>query len=344
MRRELTTIFVAALAAFAAADARAQAGPRQPAPAEGAQQQQQARPQSAEAAEVERLGRTVAELYRAGRLKEALPVAERAVALVEAASPQDARATATAYANLGAVLAGMGKFGRARAAYERALPLLEREAGADDAATNRVREYLASALYRDGENARAEQLLTLALASGERTLGADHDSVKGALASLAFFYLATGQAEKRDAAYARLLDAAEKSPDNLPEEVKKVLARYATEVALRSDAGAEAKAIYQRIQALWSPVSGGVLNGRAVSKPAPEYPPEAKAARAQGTVVLQITVDEEGRVIEAKPLSGHRLLQSTSARAAMRARFEPTVVEGKPVKITGTITYNFVIQ
>lgn len=344
MRRALTTIFVASLAAFAAAAARAQVGAQRPAPAEGAQPQQQARQQSPEAAEVERLSRTVAELYRAGKLKDALPVAERAAALGESASPQDARATATAYANLGAVLAGLEKFGRARAAYERALPLLEREAGADDAATNQVREDLASALFRDGENAKAEQLLALALASTERAVGADHDAAKRALASLAFFYLATGQTEKRDAAYARLLDAAEKSPDNLPEEVKRVLARYATAVGLRSDAGAEVKAIYQRIQALWSPVSGGVLNGRAVSKPLPAYPAEAKAARAQGTVVLQITVDEEGRVIEAKPLSGHRLLHSTSVRAAMQARFEPTVIEGKPVKITGTITYNFKIH
>ncbi|HEY9282888.1 MAG TPA: hypothetical protein VIP46_05490, partial [Pyrinomonadaceae bacterium] len=84
MRRALTTIFVASLAAFAAAAARAQAGSQRPAPAERAQpQQQQARQQSPEAAEVERLSRTVAELYRAGKLKDALPVAERAAALGE---------------------------------------------------------------------------------------------------------------------------------------------------------------------------------------------------------------------------------------------------------------------
>src|SRR5438045_3323095 len=43
-------------------------------------------------------------------------------------------------------------------------------------------------------------------------------------------------------------------------------------------------------------VSGGILNGKAVSKPAPDYPPIAKAARAQGTVVVQIVVSEDGDV------------------------------------------------
>ncbi len=54
-------------------------------------------------------------------------------------------------------------------------------------------------------------------------------------------------------------------------------------------------------------INGGVLNGKAISKPAPPYPPIAKAARAQGTVTVQIVVDEEGRVISAQAISGHPL-------------------------------------
>src|SRR5919204_620475 len=51
-------------------------------------------------------------------------------------------------------------------------------------------------------------------------------------------------------------------------------------------------------------VSGGVLNGKAISKPQPAYPPIAKAARASGTVTVQVTVDEEGNVISASAVSG----------------------------------------
>jgi TonB family protein len=90
-------------------------------------------------------------------------------------------------------------------------------------------------------------------------------------------------------------------------------------------------------------VSGGVLNGKAVSKPAPVYPPIAKAARAQGAVTVQIIVDEEGYVISANAVSGHPLLQQAAVFAARQARFSPTFIDGQPVKVSGVITYNFVL-
>jgi protein TonB len=91
-------------------------------------------------------------------------------------------------------------------------------------------------------------------------------------------------------------------------------------------------------------VSGGVLNGKAVSKPPPAYPPIAKAARAQGTVTVQILVDESGRVVSASAVSGHPLLQQAAVAAARQARFSPTLLSGQPVKVSGVITYNFVLQ
>ncbi|HLM58629.1 MAG TPA: energy transducer TonB [Pyrinomonadaceae bacterium] len=91
-------------------------------------------------------------------------------------------------------------------------------------------------------------------------------------------------------------------------------------------------------------VKGGVLNGKAISKPTPAYPPIAKAARASGTVVVQIIVDEEGKVESASAVSGHPLLQQASVVAARGARFSPTYLSGQPVKVSGVITYNFVLQ
>jgi TonB family protein len=87
-----------------------------------------------------------------------------------------------------------------------------------------------------------------------------------------------------------------------------------------------------------------LLNGKAVSKPQPAYPPEAKAARASGTVTVRILVDEEGKVIEAEAVSGHPLLLEAARTAAWHARFSPTLVSGRPVKVAGVITYNFVLQ
>jgi TonB family protein len=91
-------------------------------------------------------------------------------------------------------------------------------------------------------------------------------------------------------------------------------------------------------------VSGGVLNGKAISLPEPVYPPAAKAAHASGTVVVQVAVDEEGKVISATAVSGHPLLQEAARAAAYKARFKPTLLSGKPVLVTGTLTYNFVLE
>jgi TonB family protein len=91
-----------------------------------------------------------------------------------------------------------------------------------------------------------------------------------------------------------------------------------------------------------APVSGGVLNDKAVSKPEPAYPPVARAAKASGTVTVQVTVDESGKVISATAVSGHPLLQAAAVAAARQAKFAPTKLDGSPVKVTGVLTYNFV--
>ena len=93
-----------------------------------------------------------------------------------------------------------------------------------------------------------------------------------------------------------------------------------------------------------APISGGVLNGKAISLPKPQYPAIARQAHAAGTVVVQVTIDENGGVISAHAISGHPLLQAVAVAAARGARFSPTKLSGQPVKVTGVITYNFVAQ
>lgn len=90
-------------------------------------------------------------------------------------------------------------------------------------------------------------------------------------------------------------------------------------------------------------LDGGELSGRAVSLPAAKYPGPAKAVRATGPVAVRVTVDEEGNVISAKAVSGHPLLQSAAVAAAREARFEPALLDGRPVKLSGIITYNFAL-
>lgn len=89
------------------------------------------------------------------------------------------------------------------------------------------------------------------------------------------------------------------------------------------------------------PVSGGVLNDKATKLPQPSYPAVARSAQATGQVTVQVLVDEKGKVIDAKGISGHPMLQPAAIAAARQAEFKPTLVDGKPVKVSGTIIYDF---
>ena len=89
------------------------------------------------------------------------------------------------------------------------------------------------------------------------------------------------------------------------------------------------------------PVSGGALNGKAVALPPPTYPDTARRARITGVVTVEVIIDVSGRVISAKAVSGPAMLRDAAERAAMQARFTPTLLSGQPVKVSGTIDYNF---
>jgi periplasmic protein TonB len=91
-------------------------------------------------------------------------------------------------------------------------------------------------------------------------------------------------------------------------------------------------------------MSKGVITGLAISLPKPAYPAIAKQAHAFGPVSVQVLVDETGKVISAKAMKGHPLLLAAAQQAAYAARFSPTKLSDQPVKVSGTITYNFVLQ
>ena len=91
------------------------------------------------------------------------------------------------------------------------------------------------------------------------------------------------------------------------------------------------------------PVSGGVLNGKAISLPKPSYPPSAKRLRAAGVVTVEVLLDEDGKVVSARAIEGNTLLRDAAVYAARQARFSPTVLSGQPVKVSGVITYKFTL-
>jgi len=100
----------------------------------------------------------------------------------------------------------------------------------------------------------------------------------------------------------------------------------------------------QPARPILKPVSGGVLNGTAISLPSPIYPQSARRMGTSGVVSVEVVVDETGKVISARATNGPAPLRDVAVQAALHARFSPTKLSGQPVKVTGSINYNFAIS
>jgi protein TonB len=85
------------------------------------------------------------------------------------------------------------------------------------------------------------------------------------------------------------------------------------------------------------PISGGMLNGKAIYLPVPEVP----SGEASGVVLVAVVIDEQGAVVEARAVSGPQHLHAAAVNAARLARFSPTLLMGEPVRVSGTLSYNF---
>ena len=93
--------------------------------------------------------------------------------------------------------------------------------------------------------------------------------------------------------------------------------------------------------------SGPVRVGGKIHAPsklnniAPVYPPMAKQARVEGTVILEATISPEGRVMDVKVLRGIPLLDNSALDAVKQWKYSPTLLNGTPVPVVMTVTVNF---
>lgn len=109
-------------------------------------------------------------------------------------------------------------------------------------------------------------------------------------------------------------------------------------------------------------VSSGILNGRAVSLPLPDYPESVRQAGIGGVIAVNVVIDESGVVISAvaevndqresknadgvkpDPVPADPALREAAENAARRATFAPVSLGGRPTRIKGKILYNFIVD
>ena len=232
--------------------------------------------------------------------------------------------------------------------YKRALSIFEKALGPENAKTANTLHHLGWLYYAQGDLGKAEESFQRSLAVREKVLGPDHKDVALALDFLAQFYQQQLKYAKAVDYYKRALAVKEKAlrPDS--KEVGEMAMKCACAM-MQNGQRDEAMALHIRAEAILSGkqfdpnefISDSVLQGHAAYRARPEYPQSAKRARISGAVIIEVTVDETGKVVEAKSLCGPNALVETAVKAAYDWKFTPTLLNGNPVKVKGTITFNF---
>jgi protein TonB len=106
--------------------------------------------------------------------------------------------------------------------------------------------------------------------------------------------------------------------------------------SLIGGSGAVPKVTLNRVR-----VSQGVIEGNRIRSVTPLYPPLAKTARIQGTVVLHAIISKQGNVENLSVISGHPMLVQSALDAVKQWKYKPYFLNGEPVEVETTVTVNF---
>jgi protein TonB len=91
-------------------------------------------------------------------------------------------------------------------------------------------------------------------------------------------------------------------------------------------------------------VSLGVSQGLLIKKVQPNYPPLARQARIQGTVLLQAEISKEGAIENLRLISGHPMLAPAAIEAVKQWRYKPYMLNGEPVAVETQVQVNFTLS
>jgi len=307
-----------------------------------------ARQDSPELKQADDLTESVVKLIDERKYGDALTPAKRALEIREKLLPRDDPRIGNSLIYLIDIYTAKRDFGKAKEMLVRLLEHQTERFGAEHVKLAPTLERLGVHHFRDGDNSKAEDAYKRALALKEKEYGIDHVEVANTLFGLAELHRAQRDFRQAQPSFSRALRIYGKQLGVASAEFQRTSEAY-------SCLGYETTEfnVFREINSIWQVLAspdgprqapaGTILNGRAISLPQPKYPEAAREHRLSGRVVVKVTIDETGAVVNAKDMcGGPPYLSESSVKAAYAARFTPTKLSGKPVQVYGVIQYNFV--
>jgi TonB family protein len=301
----------------------------------------------AELQEASTLTEAATKLFNQGKYEEAIPPAKRALEIRERLLPRADPRISSSLSNLGEIYLGKKDYKRAREVFQRLLQIQEEVFGREDVNLAFTLDRLAVLHFVAGNYGETEAAYKRSLALREKGLGANDAQVAQAWFALGEFYRFRRQLEPALSSYKRALSTYAQVSGVMTREFERASDGFAClgydhrKPELFKELAAIRKQLSGR-DASSEPEAGMVLNGRALTMPQPDYPDAARQRRLVGTVVVKVEIDETGKVVNATDMcQGPPFLSEASVAAAWKARFSPTMISGKPVRVKGVIQYNF---
>jgi protein TonB len=90
-------------------------------------------------------------------------------------------------------------------------------------------------------------------------------------------------------------------------------------------------------------VSQGVSSGLLIRRVQPNYPPLARQARIQGTVILHAVISKDGSITGLQLVSGHPMLAPAAIEAVKQWKYKPYLLNGEPVEVDTEVQVNFTL-
>lgn len=304
--------------------------------------------QAAEVEESRQLNQKAVQLYKEGKIDEALELAKRVLQIREKALGKDDQLVIEALINLAEINLSKSFYRASLALFERVLKNNEKQVGPDDSSNLMLLNKMAYLRYMVGDFVGAENNYKRSLSINEKIYDPESEEVAQAVYNLAEFYRFTDNYQKAEPLYMRALAIRDKKLAANDPKLIRTVERYRC-VFYQSDRMDKLKAFEAERSARYksnnTDATVDIINGKALSLPKPSYPTEAQLARAKGIIVIKVTIDESGSVVKAESLcGGNASLVRAATDAAYKARFSQTLLSGQPVKVTGLITYRFAMN
>lgn len=289
------------------------------------------------------LAQTIARMesaYKGGQLDEALKEASLAVTLSTKIFGPQHKETAMVLFNQGLILKEKKDFKEAAEVLEKAIVVLETRASGSEKDLLACYSSLGESYFLSNKLKKAQEAFLKNLELSKKVFG---DQAKESFSPTLYLANAYALAKDFDLAneyYLKCYALVKKFFGDSSQEMERVdLGRsFYYMDGLKPDSSKR-----KEINKKYASVLGYEV-GDAIHLEKPSYPTEARQQLKQGKISVRISIDEYGKVKEAKAVLGDMMFAQAAEQAAKRCLFKPTIKNGKSVAITNFVTYRFAIS